>query len=338
MGGYMPLANYREVPIILNGKELSVGGFERPDESSVFTTLRTQHNVGAVVSLTGDGGPGGGGDYTPFVVQGGLKTENYTHGKDVAVSDWFSSKYEESQRIDPMIYDNIYAAVESAQEKGLKIAIHCGSGDGRTGTALATLKLRELLEADAKDPTTFDMKQQKSEKIFLRHGAPGTGGQCCLAVTPLVKAAIDHVRRFDNLRHESVESVNDVESILLYERHLRAQFVLKRELRGGIGNIKESKLNEKEKFFFESIKQAVADYEKKPDVNLLIKKIDEIKNLHNQGKSHIEKFSSNFKKTQLDRFFSLYEIEVQHLANRSPVSASKQQHQSIEAKGPGLNR
>lgn len=44
------------------------------------------------------------------------------------------------------IYDKIYQAVRQATLDGKAVTIHCGAGDGRSGTALASLKLRELLE------------------------------------------------------------------------------------------------------------------------------------------------------------------------------------------------
>ncbi len=151
---------------------------------------------------------------------------------EVGVPDYFYQPFEETARIEPSVYDTVYEAVVRANDARLKIAIHCGAGYGRTGTALASLKLRELLE-DAYDPSeiNFDALQECSETVHVSTGAPrgSETEDSWVDVTPLVHEAIRFVRLFDHHDGEhaqsSVESVNDVASLLLYEVHLRQQFV-----------------------------------------------------------------------------------------------------------------
>jgi hypothetical protein len=214
----MPLGNYREVPLRLNGQDIRIGGFRRPDELGVFTTLKDTHGVEAVISLTDD--------FSQFFNSSGMPAGFYTHGPSVEVFDWFDTPFEGTARIPPTIYDAIYDAVTTAQAAGKKIAIHCGAGDGRTGTALSSLMLRELLEeAHHSNPIDFDAVQGKTQTIHMHHGVNGSGhGE--VTVTPFVKRAIEEVRMRSG-HHTSVESRNDVESLMLYEQHLRAQLVLK---------------------------------------------------------------------------------------------------------------
>ncbi len=219
----MPLGNYRDVDITLNGEKMSIGGFQRPgDDVAVFEELKSAHQVGAVVSLSGD--------YSGALKAAGMDPTFYTCGTSVEVYDWFNTPFEQTERIKPEVYDAVYAAVERAQEGGKKIAIHCGAGDGRTGTALASLKLRELLEKEyAENNMDFDIPQEKTETAHAHFGAPKTGKACDVKVTPLVKQAIEEVRKFDNEGHTSVESPNDMATLVLYERHLRQQFALRDE-------------------------------------------------------------------------------------------------------------
>lgn len=217
----MPLENYRELPLKLNGQDIRVGGFKRPDGLDVFTSLKNTHNVEAVISLTGD--------YNAWVTEAGMSPASYTRGPKVEVYDWFNTPYAPDHRINPTVYDCIYEAVTAAQKAHKKIAIHCGAGDGRTGTALASLKLRELLEqAQQINPTEFNQQAKADQKIHMHYGVVGQAGGN-VQVTPLVKKAIEEVRRL-SAHPNSVESRNDVESLMLYEQHLRNQLTLEKGL------------------------------------------------------------------------------------------------------------
>lgn len=217
--------NYREVPIKLNGQNIMVGGFSRYEMDSNEGAMTRVKNKGveAVVSLAGN--------YKKQFENAGMDPKFYT-SDTTAVYDWFNTPYKEGNEIKPEVYDAVYEAVVAAQKEGKKIAIHCGAGDGRTGTALSSLKLRELLEeAYNKNPKDFNSEQNKSEEIHMHHGVNGSlGGN--VKVTPLVKQAIEEVRtksvNADGSigHHDSVESRNDVETLMLYEKHLRDQLVL----------------------------------------------------------------------------------------------------------------
>jgi hypothetical protein len=92
--------------------------------------------------------------------------------------------------------------------------------------------LRELLEeAYNSNPIDFAAVQGKTHSIHMHHGVNGAGhGE--VTVTPFVKRAIEEVRNRSG-HHNSVESRNDVESLMLYEQHLRAQLVLKHTVQLG---------------------------------------------------------------------------------------------------------
>lgn len=220
----MPLDyNYREVPITINGHVMNIAGFKRPVGAAIFQDLKVSHGIGAVVSLDGN--------HKANFIAGGIENANdfYTSGPPVTVEDWFDAPYEEGHRIPPATYDAVYDSVVKAQEAGKKIAIHCGAGDGRTGTALASLKLRELLEEAYKtNPNNFDNPQPTTGHIHMHHGVVGhNGGE--VDVTPFVRQAIELVRSqaIPGPHANSVESRNDVESLMVYEQHLRNQLVLK---------------------------------------------------------------------------------------------------------------
>lgn len=91
--------------------------------------------------------------------------------------------------------------------------------------------LRQLLQEELKtisqengDLNSIAANQNKSDDIHMHHGVNGhMGGN--VKVTPLVKKAINRVRQLSN-HPNSAESRNDVESLMLHERHLRAQFAL----------------------------------------------------------------------------------------------------------------
>lgn len=58
-----------------------------------------------------------------------------------------------------------------AVNAGKKVAIHCGAGDSRTGTALFSLMLRQLLEEElANDADNIEVIQKKSESLHMHHG------------------------------------------------------------------------------------------------------------------------------------------------------------------------
>ena len=137
----------------------------------------------------------------------------------------------ESTPIPPAVYDAIYAIVKKSTAEGKQVSISCGAGDGRTGTALACLKLRELLERAAKiNPLVLDYNPNKTASVRIPMGSGGVPKN--VKCTPLVQEAVDGVRAHrissDNSGSNSVETVNDINTLIAYETHLR--LVIKAEL------------------------------------------------------------------------------------------------------------
>jgi hypothetical protein len=130
--------------------------------------------------------------------------------------------------IPPETYDRIYQVVKVADNEGKQVTIHCGSGDGRTGTAQASLKLRELMEKAAKeDPLILDERPTNTTTVLLK-------GIVDIPCTPFVKEAIETIRTDRSTLTDpkagrrSVESENDIATLINYETHLRD--VIKAEL------------------------------------------------------------------------------------------------------------
>ena len=124
----MSLKNYRENEILINGQKVAIGAFARPQKGfKDFNELLIDHGVQSVISLTGD--------YSSAFNMAEL-SGSYTYGKSVDVYDWYDTPFEETEPIPVSVYDAVYESVLEAQKNGKKVAIHCGAGDGRTGTAL----------------------------------------------------------------------------------------------------------------------------------------------------------------------------------------------------------
>lgn len=121
------------------------------------------------------------------------------------------------------LYDTIFNIVMTAAANKQLVAIHCGSGDGRTGTLLAAFKLREIIEKAFKDnkenPTCYIENQEAKLDATVK---PSEDFE--MACTPFVKAAVEAVRtEVEPLRGDglaSVERANDVQTLLNYEKHL----------------------------------------------------------------------------------------------------------------------
>lgn len=121
--------------------------------------------------------------------------------------------------ISPIKYDEIFNIIQNSNTQNKLVTIHCGSGNGRTGTALAALKLREIIIDNIK----------KNPGILLNiKPAINKSISVCMKNKPIkcterVKAAIEEIRSNKINCHaengtDSVETRNDVNSLILYER------------------------------------------------------------------------------------------------------------------------
>ncbi len=219
----MPIHNYHEIELQLGGRKIIVGGFCKPENSNECKDLKESHGIEAVINLRGDGSSFDERFAQKFH-EGGFNLAFYTDDPSVQVYDWYDDFINPPKPNNPLIYDAIYHTVIKTNEAGKKIALFCGTGDGRTGAALACMKLRELLEKEhALNKENFNTEQARTQNIYVQAILPGNrkGGE--VKVTPLVKQAIESVRSIDNPGHHSLELANDVESVLLYENHLRKE-------------------------------------------------------------------------------------------------------------------
>jgi protein tyrosine phosphatase len=87
------------------------------------------------------------------------------------------------------------------------VVFHCRVGVGRTGTVLAALMLRSMMEQGAKNDL------QKSVLLSLPLGRPS------VETTPLVKQAVEAVRAYDT-GGMSVETPVQVQALEFFEKQL----------------------------------------------------------------------------------------------------------------------
>jgi hypothetical protein len=119
----------------------------------------------------------------------------------------------------PESYDQIYRYVTEATLNDRPVTIHCGAGDGRSGTTIASLKLREIIEKQAKiDPSILDKPTVLSTYVTASESHDKV--KC----STYVKTAIESIR---NLRitppdsssngANSVENAIDIQALQDYE-------------------------------------------------------------------------------------------------------------------------
>lgn len=205
--------NYRTNPFHLFGRDLTIAGMAGPhnngNRDEVFDFLKNKDRREVLIGLHEKE------DFTDEANQHGIE---YLR---IPIIDFAMTP------IPASIYDGIFAAVKKATEDNKLVAIHCGSGDGRTATAMAALKLRELLEKEARaHPEILD--SQPENTVMVKPSTEDTTTPC----TPLVKAAIESIRSErvapDISGIHAVEKDNDIVTLIEYEKHLRQ--VLKAEL------------------------------------------------------------------------------------------------------------
>ena len=217
--------NYRKHYFHLFGKDLQIAGMagphfkSKPGDDFVDRSLDylKQHEQRDVLIGLNDKH-----DFSEKASEHGLQYYYFP------ITDYVDKPDSLTEPIPPKIYDAIYTTIKEATEEGKKVSIHCGAGDGRTGTALACLKLRELLEAQAQlDPSTLDSDTEATCSVYSL--ADMEFYKCTLLVNAAVQA-VRYQREADNsYGRMSVESENDIKTLILYEQHLRR--ILKAELK-----------------------------------------------------------------------------------------------------------
>lgn len=200
----MKPTNYRVNTFQLFGMNLRVAGMGEAKDREVFRYLKVNESRTVVIGLreTSD-------EHIATTI--GLV---YHH---IPIEDY------DTKPVPPAIYDEIYDIVKRATAAGKQVVIHCRSGNGRTGVALASLKLRELLEEAAKnDALILDSKPTSNVSVLLKQIVP-------CACTPFVKTAVEAIRNAKTTLPSdtkagryAVETENDVNTLIEYETHLQA--------------------------------------------------------------------------------------------------------------------
>ncbi len=203
--------NYRAHDFHILGEDISIGGMAGLHHNyNMNTALRYLKDTEKRVVLIGMH------EKFNFTAVANRHRIEYYH---VPVGDLLNTP------IHPEIYDVIYGVVKKATTKGKRVTISCGAGDGRTGTALASLKLRELLEKTAKEnPLILAESPGKTEMVKIPIGTEESLPNI-VPCTPFVKAAVEGVRNQrsapDDSGLNSVETSNDIATLIAYEVHLR---------------------------------------------------------------------------------------------------------------------
>ena len=204
--------NYRTHGFNLFGRHLMIGGMAGPHNNDsidgALSYLRVNEGRVVLIGLHEN-------DFTKEAHRNGLE---YHY---IPILDF------SSQPVPPEKYDAIYAVIKKSTEEGKLVSIHCGVGDGRTGTALAALKIRELLEQDAEiNPLILEEEPQNTSLVFA------TLSHSDVPCTPIVKRAVEGLRHDRESSDESgslsVETLSDIQTLIEYESHLR--LVIKAEL------------------------------------------------------------------------------------------------------------
>jgi len=179
-----PLANFRTVPMKIEGKKIKVSGMRHPDHqgklsmTEVLAQLRKSHQVLISLEARDDNGESVRKIWEKY---GGIY--HLCH-----VEDFKASKLAQMKKV--------YQIVADAAKKNQSVVIHCGEGWGRSGTALSALMLSSLL-------------QQTTQKIDTRKTVPvkPSDKKTPVMSTPLVEKAIAEVRKYDKtVNHKNPDS------------------------------------------------------------------------------------------------------------------------------------
>lgn len=195
--GFTPI-NYRETGFIFGKKVVMVAALAKPgsfdqDPESVMAYLKEQ-GINTIFGLEPSR------KFRKIAEQYGLVYLN------VGIPDFTAP--------DISLYEQIYEQALIDTKLGKKIAIHCLGGNGRTGTVLAALKLKERAADDS-----FYETELADDSINLPYDPEPV--QC---TTNVAKAI--HLIRGIKENQQAVEVKEQVSSLMLYEQQLRYEHEL----------------------------------------------------------------------------------------------------------------
>lgn len=227
------LTNFRINKIRLSGKDIPVAGMAGPHNHSHLATEEISPALGTLKLLTEN-------NCRRVLVNLHEEQDFLNEANEVGIeyyaipiNDFAEDSY--ASRLVPVaIYDKIYQIVMNAAAEGKMVIISCGSGDGRTGTALAALKLRELIEKKLEENPDVEEPPEVFGQFHIAVEDPLDLETQLVPCSALVKEAIELIRKDrlfirngnnsnSNNGLNSVEIENDVLSLMQYERYLWAR-------------------------------------------------------------------------------------------------------------------
>lgn len=201
------LRQYRRI----NVGGVEVGGAARPTGNSLLgsatqtAVLENIGNAGYQTILSIDDSPETR-NMAPEITDLGL---NHILDPNLTVEDFQTPTYRQMEAIQERIQEEA--------DEGRKVLIHCGAGGGRTGTVLASLVLRDLVQAERRNNRQFWQDGDQSLPVALNYDIQGNRHDYSyFGVTPLVKQAIETIRKKDS-SEMSVETPQQVEELMKYQ-------------------------------------------------------------------------------------------------------------------------
>ncbi len=188
--------NYRETPFNFGLRERTwVTALARPDfgeqDPNYALNYLKEHQVGTIFGL----------DASPELIT--LAKRLGMDYVDVTIPDFSAPNIE--------LFDQIYNKIIEQAVAGKKVAIHCQGGNGRTGTVLAAMKLKELSANALFYASDNTMNNYISVTCRERDIVPCTAN---------VRAAVLAIRRTEG-NEAAVEVEIQIDSLCRYETFLR---------------------------------------------------------------------------------------------------------------------
>lgn len=223
--------NYRQHQLHLFGKDLMVAAMARPDYSgqkshATFVSLSHLTNQKEKTAIIG------------------FYKESFAEDAEKNGFEYYHMHLQDYAETPVESYDKVYETIKKLDQEGKKIVLHCGAGDGRSGTVLAALKLRELM---IDKPDLLKNTADRTETVTVSRPV-----ELEVPCTPLVKMAVELIReqRFDHngkplLSYsgngvDSVETMRDIRNLENYENHLRQALLKGSNLNSNISSVKSA--------------------------------------------------------------------------------------------------